>query len=64
MKVETAAEQLLFSTLRIETESSVGTGAIVNHRWSEDAEGPFLVTNKHVVAGSKKETHFHASRSI
>ena len=54
MKVETAAEQLLFSTLRIETASSVGTGAIVNHKWSEDAEGPFLVTNRHVVDGSKE----------
>ncbi len=49
MKVETVAEQLLFSTLRIETNTKVGTGFIIKHRWSEDKEGPFLVTNRHVV---------------
>lgn len=54
MKVETAAEQLLFSTLRIQCESSIGTGAIVTHKWGDGKEGPFLVTNKHVVAGSQQ----------
>ncbi len=52
MKVETFAEQLLFSTLRIQTRTSIGTGAIVNHKWADGKEGPFLVTNKHVVAGT------------
>ena len=54
MKIETVAEQLLFSTLRIQTETSVGTGFIVGHRWGHDKQGPFLVTNKHVVDGSAK----------
>ncbi len=49
MKVETVAEQLLFSTLRIETDTKVGTGFIINHQWSDDKRGPFLVTNRHVV---------------
>ena len=56
MKVETAAKQLLFSTLRIQSGASVGTGAIVSHRWTGEKEGPFLVTNKHVIAGSKVAT--------
>lgn len=56
MKVETAAEQLLFSTLRIQSGSSIDTGAIVTHKWADDKEGPFLVTNKHVVAGSQVAT--------
>lgn len=54
IKVETATEQLLFSTLRIVATregglESVGTGFIVYHEWAQDAKGPFLVTNKHVV---------------
>ena len=52
MRVETAAEQLLFSTLRIEAQSRVGTGAIVSHQWGEDKQAPFLITNKHVVEGT------------
>lgn len=53
MRVETPAEQLLFSTLRIKAESSVGTGCIVQHAWADGQEGPFLVTNKHVVQGTR-----------
>lgn len=54
MKVETVAEQLSFSTLRIQTETSVGTGFIVSHNWGQDKRGLFLVTNKHVVDGSAR----------
>ena len=53
MKVETLAEQLLFSTTRIEADPNVGTGFIVDHKWADDKTGPFLVTNKHVVQGTK-----------
>lgn len=53
MKIETIAEQLLFATLRIEAPPWVGTGFIVTHKWADDKEGPFLVTNKHVIKGSK-----------
>ncbi len=55
MKVATAAEHFLFMTLRIETERSVGTGFIFEHKWKcprtgAELTGFFLVTNKHVVA--------------
>ena len=33
MKVETASEHFFFMTLRIETERSVGTGFIFEHKW-------------------------------
>lgn len=49
VRVETAAEWLLFTTIRIVTPSSVGTGVIVEHRWGDDLRAPFLITNKHVV---------------
>lgn len=42
----------MFTTLRVETDPHVGTGFIVNHKWAEGREGPFLVTNKHVVQSS------------
>ena len=53
MKIETGAEQLLFSTLRIETLSSVGTGFIVQHPL-KDGQGLFLITNKHVIESTKE----------
>ena len=53
MRVETAAEWILFTTIRIVTMSGVGTGAIVDHRWGDDLSGPFLITNKHVVGNTK-----------
>ena len=54
MRIETTAEQLLFATLRIEADSQVGTGCIINHKWAEDKEGLFLITNKHVVEGTSQ----------
>ena len=61
MRVATAAEHFLFMTLRIETERSVGTGFIFEHKWKcprTDAEltGYFLVTNKHVIANADQGT--------
>lgn len=53
MRVETAAEWLLFTTMRIVTPSTVGTGAIVEHSWGENLSGHFLITNKHVVENAK-----------
>lgn len=67
MKVETAAEQLYFVTLRIEIEKEddegnlskeVGTGCIVKYKWKDDKFGNFLVTNKHVIQGAKKGKFF------
>ena len=51
MKVETAAERLFF-TRRIVTNAdppNMGTGVIVIHKLGDRAEGPFLVSNRHVV---------------
>ena len=55
MKVKTVAEHLFFMTLRIDTERSVGTGFIFEHKWicpktGTELTGMFLVTNKHVIA--------------
>ena len=59
MKVATAAEHFFFMTLRIETERSVGTGFIFEHKWKcpktgSELTGVFLVTNKHVIANADK----------
>ena len=58
MKLKILAELILFTTVRIETDSAVGTGFIITHKWksqktSEDASGYFLVTNKHVIKNSQ-----------
>lgn len=55
-----AAELILFTTVRIETDAdSVGTGFIVRDERLEpgkDDHVPILVTNKHVLKGSSKGT--------
>lgn len=58
VEVRTAAANLFFTTLRVETECSVGTGFIFEHKWrcprtSRTLTGMFLITNKHVVAGAR-----------
>ena len=67
MRVETAADHLIFMTVRIQTTQSIGTGFIFEHKWkspkdSSELTGAFLVTNKHVIANT---THgdFHMTRS-
>lgn len=58
MKIETPAEQLFFVTVWIETETpshvGVGTGFMVRHRWADNKEELFLVSNKHVIRDAKK----------
>lgn len=59
MKADTNAEKLLFSTLRIVTSSSIGTGAIIEHEGVTDQWGHpsiFLVTNKHVIENTAAGT--------
>ncbi len=56
MRQDTLMEKLLFTTVRIEAEGSVGTGFIFYHRINEEEAVPFLVTNKHVVDGRKSGT--------
>ena len=47
----TPAAQLLYATLRLETDVGIGTAFLVSHSW-EAGQGVFLVTNKHVVEGA------------
>lgn len=55
MKVETIAEQLLFTTVKIETvhpnATGFGTGFFFIHE-HQGGEYPFIVTNKHVIKGA------------
>ncbi len=56
MQVKTIAEQLFFTTVRIDTvtvsgASGSGTGFFFSHKFGEDKQALFVVTNKHVVMG-------------
>lgn len=60
MQPKTIAEQLFFTTVRIDTvtadgSSGSGTGFLFSHKIGED-EYPFVVTNKHVVSGMREGT--------
>lgn len=63
MLVGTIAEQLLFTTLRVETRSARGGGTGTGFLFNYDHGGtayPVVVTNKHVVAGATSGTiQFH-----
>ena len=60
MQVKTIAEQLFFTTVRIDTvtttgQPGAGTGFFFLHtRPGEDQGFPFIVTNKHVVTGMRE----------
>ena len=58
MEVSSIAEQLLFTTVRIETRDAqekpgTGTSFIFNYQY-QGQQYLFLVTNKHVVKGAQK----------
>ncbi len=58
MQVKTIAEQLFFTTVRIDTITATGaqgsgTGFLFSHRIGEQ-NFPFIVTNKHVVMGMRE----------
>lgn len=58
MKVESIAENLFFTTVRIDTiaqdgSTGSGTGFLFVYNLPEDKHAPFIVTNKHVVQGMK-----------
>ena len=58
MEVKSAAEQLFFNTLRIDTIDNLGkkgsgTGFICNHTYA-GKEYPFIITNKHVIKNAVK----------
>lgn len=56
MKVDSLAENLFFTTVRIDTVApnggrGSGTGFLFLHKLADDKHAPFVVTNKHVVEG-------------
>ena len=58
MQVQTIAEQLFFTTVRIDTVTAnggqgSGTGFFFTHEIG-DQEYPFVVTNKHAVMGMRE----------
>lgn len=55
IKPTTISEQLLFSTLRLETSQGVGTGFYFLFELDENKKVPFIVTNKHVINNNPKE---------
>jgi hypothetical protein len=58
---KTVADQLMFSTIRINTNISYGTGFIFNFQpeiMGEDIYYPCLVTNRHVLINEGKEAKF------
>jgi hypothetical protein len=52
------AEQLLFSTVRIESEMGVGTGFLLQVQLNFGGSFIFLITNKHVISGANKIKFF------
>lgn len=59
MKVESLAENLFFTTVRIDTvaasgASGSGTGFLFVYKLGDDKHAPFVVTNKHVVNGMQR----------
>ena len=63
MKVESLAEQLLFTTVRIEVQGPHGTGAGTGFVFATQVAGHqgdalFLVTNKHVIDGFERASFF------
>lgn len=55
IKPETIAEKLLFATVRLQTETGVGTGFIFNINTADNKIIPVIITNKHVVNYSEKQ---------
>ena len=48
MKPESISEKMMYNTVRLETESGMGTGFFYNFHVG-DATYPTIITNKHVV---------------
>ena len=59
MKPESISEKLMFNTVRLETESGMGTGFFYNFKVGENIY-PTIITNKHVVNHKQDENvRFH-----
>ena len=54
-----ASEQLAYSTIRISTDTGTGTGFFYKFCVKDNGDFiPAIVTNKHVIAGAKKNVSF------
>lgn len=59
MNVESIIEQLLFSTVRIQTnDNSVGTGFLLQAQLTSGGSVIFLITNKHVIKNANEVKFF------
>ena len=54
MKPESISEQMMYNTIRLETESRCGTGSYFNYKIG-DYTVPVIITNKHVVNYNEHE---------
>lgn len=57
MKPESISEKLMFNTVRLETESGMGTGFFYNFKVGENIY-PTIITNKHVVNHKQDGPHW------
>lgn len=55
IKPQTISEQLLFTTIRLQTEQGVGTGFIFNFQSEDGKIIPVIITNKHVINNTEKK---------
>ena len=55
MKPESISEQMMYNTVRLETEKGCGTGSYFNFKIGSDIV-PIIITNKHVVNYQEQET--------
>lgn len=55
IKPQTLSEQLLFSTVRLQTDQGVGTGFIFMFQLKDKQQIPVIVTNKHVIDHNDKQ---------
>lgn len=55
IKPQTISEQLLFSTVRLQTDQGVGTGFIFLFQSKDKQPIPVIVTNKHVIDHNDKQ---------
>ena len=55
IKPQTISEQLLYSTIRLQTDQGVGTGFIFMFQTKNKQAIPVIITNKHVIDNNNKE---------
>jgi len=58
IKVTAITEQLLFSTIRLQTPQGIGTGFYFLFEIDENKKVPVFITNKHVINNQDKEVTF------